>query len=231
MITPAFIVGNITAVLLTRDISSQLNGVESLNRLLAVSREGLAQLLPFIKANLQATKGRRNDLESSVRVCYEALFYVETTSSEAEMNLPFETFSRVCELSEDFKSEGNELEETGSEVTKTFTRKDITTLAYHMNFQRQLCSIDLASPQNPSSLADRDSNPGSSASATLKTTVGLCSRNTKIGDVVTVVRGCRSPLILRSVGNRYELIGEVYVHGFMRGEAVERFPEVEIELI
>ena len=41
------------------------------------------------------------------------------------------------------------------------------------------------------------------------------------GDVVCVLRGCRAPVILRPVGTRYQVIGDAYVYGFMRGEAFE----------
>jgi hypothetical protein len=40
------------------------------------------------------------------------------------------------------------------------------------------------------------------------------------GDVVTVLRGGRTPFVLRKKGDGYWLLGEAYVHGMMDGEAV-----------
>jgi hypothetical protein len=53
--------------------------------------------------------------------------------------------------------------------------------------------------------------------------IGLCSRNARIGDIATVVRGCKSSLFfsLRRVAGRFEIIGDMYVYGFMERQAVE----------
>ena len=42
-------------------------------------------------------------------------------------------------------------------------------------------------------------------------------------DVVVVPLGCYTPIILRPEGNRgeYRFVGDVYVHGYMQGKAVE----------
>ena len=48
------------------------------------------------------------------------------------------------------------------------------------------------------------------------------SRNkVKIGDWVCVLFGCNVPMILRPVGDRFELVGQVFCHGIMFGEAVQ----------
>jgi hypothetical protein len=60
--------------------------------------------------------------------------------------------------------------------------------------------------------------------------MGLCTPWAEVGDTVVVIPGCRHPVLLRKVGKRYELIDEIYVHGFMRGEAIGKFTEVEVEL-
>jgi hypothetical protein len=41
-----------------------------------------------------------------------------------------------------------------------------------------------------------------------------------VGDEIWVVSGCPTPLVLRKDGQRYNLVGEAYVHGVMHGEAV-----------
>jgi hypothetical protein len=60
---------------------------------------------------------------------------------------------------------------------------------------------------------------------------GISSSNSRIGDVVVVIRGCMHPLILRPVEGRHEIFGEIYVPGFMQGLATKMFKEVEIELV
>ena len=50
---------------------------------------------------------------------------------------------------------------------------------------------------------------------------GLALSTTKQGDLVCVIRGCNVPFVLRETQKgTFELIGEVYVHGIMNGEAV-----------
>ncbi|KAJ3537898.1 hypothetical protein NM208_g6132 [Fusarium decemcellulare] len=44
--------------------------------------------------------------------------------------------------------------------------------------------------------------------------------STCVGDVLWVLSGCPSPLVLRKVGQDYCVIGEAYVHGVMNGEAI-----------
>ncbi|KAL2059835.1 hypothetical protein VTL71DRAFT_9990 [Oculimacula yallundae] len=52
------------------------------------------------------------------------------------------------------------------------------------------------------------------------------------GDVVGILHGASIPFILRPVGNRFEVIGDAYVHGIMGGEAMDRETvEREIALI
>ena len=51
--------------------------------------------------------------------------------------------------------------------------------------------------------------------------IGLAPSSIKSGDQACVVLGCRSPLILRPTDDqRYMLVGECYVDGFMDGEAL-----------
>ncbi len=63
------------------------------------------------------------------------------------------------------------------------------------------------------------------------TTIRLFLHNTRFGDVVTVLRGCQIPLVLKKVeGGRFEVVGEIFVSGSWR-ETLERHKEVEIELV
>jgi Heterokaryon incompatibility protein (HET) len=49
---------------------------------------------------------------------------------------------------------------------------------------------------------------------------GLGPANLRKGDLCCVLFGAQVPFILRSVGMKYKLVGESYVHGIMKGEAV-----------
>jgi hypothetical protein len=51
-------------------------------------------------------------------------------------------------------------------------------------------------------------------------TPGLGPLAGREGDIVTVILGCRSPMLLRSTTGGYKVIGEVYYDGFMCGEAL-----------
>jgi hypothetical protein len=43
------------------------------------------------------------------------------------------------------------------------------------------------------------------------------------GDIVVVPFGCSTPILLRAEGRRNEFryVGDVYIHGYMNGEALE----------
>lgn len=41
------------------------------------------------------------------------------------------------------------------------------------------------------------------------------------GDLICVMGGCQTPLVLREKGERHELIGDAYVHGLMNGVAID----------
>lgn len=61
---------------------------------------------------------------------------------------------------------------------------------------------------------------------------GICSKNTRPGDVIIVTRNARSPAIIRSivgVEKRMAIIGPAYVHGIMYGEALENINSGERE--
>ena len=51
--------------------------------------------------------------------------------------------------------------------------------------------------------------------------LGLVPDFTKPGDLVCVLHGSSTPMVLRRVENDFECIGECYVHGIMYGEAVD----------
>ncbi len=51
---------------------------------------------------------------------------------------------------------------------------------------------------------------------------GFASSTVQPGDPIFVILGCSIPVILRPVdiGGRYEVVGECYVEGYMKGECV-----------
>lgn len=51
--------------------------------------------------------------------------------------------------------------------------------------------------------------------------IGMAPHETRKGDKICLLLGCRVPVVLRQrVEGGYELVGEVYVHGIMKGEAL-----------
>lgn len=50
--------------------------------------------------------------------------------------------------------------------------------------------------------------------------VGLGPGILEEGDICAVLFGGTVPFVMRSKGNEYLLLGEAYVHGIMRGEAI-----------
>lgn len=54
--------------------------------------------------------------------------------------------------------------------------------------------------------------------------------HTRIGDLVAVVFGCSTPLIIRPRGERFEVVGEAYVQGFMNGEALQLIDSDECQV-
>ena len=69
--------------------------------------------------------------------------------------------------------------------------------------------------------------------------LGLGPRSLQTGDHVFVLLGARVPFVLRPIQlvggsrNRYEMVGEAYIHGIMQGEALDRgeLSKMEIEIV
>jgi hypothetical protein len=58
---------------------------------------------------------------------------------------------------------------------------------------------------------------------------GLVPDHAQVGDLVCILYGCDVPVILRKIKGHYELIGESYVHGIMKGEAMEAVQRLEAQ--
>lgn len=51
--------------------------------------------------------------------------------------------------------------------------------------------------------------------------MGIGPRSMQPNDIVVVLRGGNTPFILRKgIDEQYHLVGEAYVHGILKGEAV-----------
>ncbi|OIW34504.1 hypothetical protein CONLIGDRAFT_658404 [Coniochaeta ligniaria NRRL 30616] len=48
--------------------------------------------------------------------------------------------------------------------------------------------------------------------------MGLVPAAARMGDSIALLVGCETPMVLRKVNQRYQVIGECYVHGVMEGE-------------
>lgn len=55
--------------------------------------------------------------------------------------------------------------------------------------------------------------------------VGLGTGFMTVDDIVVVPFECSTPVILRQEGDVFRLVGDVYVHGYMYGKAVEEYEE------
>ncbi|KAF2839477.1 hypothetical protein M501DRAFT_1051808 [Patellaria atrata CBS 101060] len=51
--------------------------------------------------------------------------------------------------------------------------------------------------------------------------IGLVPGNAGSNDLVAIFKGGRLPLLIRRKGSNFTLLGEVYLHGIMKGEAFE----------
>ncbi|KAI9775711.1 MAG: hypothetical protein M1839_000913 [Geoglossum umbratile] len=54
---------------------------------------------------------------------------------------------------------------------------------------------------------------------TTKGYIGIGPRSLQKGDAVALFKGGMVPLVIRSLGDKWELVGDCYVHGIMHGEA------------
>ena len=43
---------------------------------------------------------------------------------------------------------------------------------------------------------------------------------TKQGDLIAILFGCSTPMVIRPRGRRFQVIGEAYIQGLMDGEAI-----------
>lgn len=223
--TNIFILGTIKAILETGNVTSFR---QSMPLFITSGKAVLVQRLHFINWNLNSLEPTAWPIpdstvklsRSAVRAFYEALLYTSYGTGSVERSWPLEGFIALCDSLYHSQVEQGPAEDSDA----------LRNLIHPLKYQPQQCSITIADSQNngPTSV---ETYPAQQNGIVQRTTVGLCSPKSELGDIVVVARGCSYPLLLRQVGDKYQLIGEMYVYGFMEGEAVARFPEIEVELI
>lgn len=60
--------------------------------------------------------------------------------------------------------------------------------------------------------------------------IGRSRRTVQKGDLVCLILGCATPMVLRPVGKNFEVVGEIYMEGMMHGEAMAIVEEEEMIL-
>ena len=97
---------------------------------------------------------------------------------------------------------------------------------------------DKASQQNTTKISDKTQseripNQSTKPPQTRQSLYGLCPPHTQQGDYVCILFGCSVPVVLRPFNtagrDKFELVGEAYVHGKMNGEAVADLEEEDFE--
>jgi len=59
---------------------------------------------------------------------------------------------------------------------------------------------------------------------------GIGAPNVQKGDKICVLLGCDIPLIIRQVNNHYVVVGDCFVYGIMKGEAMKDIEESKLDL-
>ena len=60
--------------------------------------------------------------------------------------------------------------------------------------------------------------------------MGLCPNNYQEGDIVVILLGCAVPVLLRPHEGRYELVGDIYLYGYMYGKGIDELEEGKFKL-
>ncbi len=220
LVTSAFVVGTITDLHATNSMKMYLSD-GTYQVIFETCRKELSSWLGFITSNLRLANNLHADfVDSCIETAYHNLFHGGIDRKED--SLPFWKFVQLFEQRYLDRPEGD------CEKGYNPTIQDISLVVSAMTRKRYLCAIQVASS------IDVNTDQGSLDSKIEKeyTTIGACySSSAKVDDVVAVIVGCCNPLLLRRKKERFQVIGNMYVHGFMRGEALKKFEEVEIELV
>jgi hypothetical protein len=163
--------------------------------------------------------------EATIRAFYQMLSYTRYGKRKCDELIPLEVIGAFCRKL--YAAGINQLSE--SKWPHMRRRHFFHTI----EGSRVLCEIKSNNPNDDISTNFSQLNIGKPEKnlAIPKTSVGMCLPAARLGDVPAIIGGCRHPVLLRPKGEHYQLVGEIFVHGVMSGEAVGKFPEVRIKLI
>lgn len=60
--------------------------------------------------------------------------------------------------------------------------------------------------------------------------MGLCPESYEDGDIIVILLGCAVPVLLRPYNGYYELVGDVYLDGYMYGKGIDELEEGKFTL-
>jgi len=221
LVTPALVLGTITDLHNTNNMKMYISDA-TYQAVFETCRKEVTSWLAFITSNLRPANNPADSAESCMETAYCILFEAERFAGEKDDYLPFWKFLQLCEQ----RSLDRPEDDRGKDYRPTF--QDVSIVVSAMRRKRRLCAIQLA----PSVDVNTDQGSLDSEIETGDTTIGVCfCSSAQVDDVVAVIVGCRNPLLLRRENERFQVIGNMYVPGLTHGEALERFAEVEIELV
>ncbi|PMD13545.1 HET-domain-containing protein [Hyaloscypha hepaticicola] len=221
LVSPAFVLGTITDLHETNRMNMYISDA-TYQIIFEMCRNELSSWLGFITSNLRPANNPAKSVDSCMKTAWRNLFSAETFVGEEEDRLPFWKFVGF------FDQRPLDLPEGDRKKEYRPTFQDISMVVSAMRRKRHLCAIQLA----PSIDVNMDQGSLDLKIEKEDTTIGVCyCKNAKVDDVVAVIVGCRNPLLLRRKNERFQVIGNMWVLGFMHGEALKKFEEVEIELV
>jgi hypothetical protein len=221
LVTSALLLGTITDLRETNRMDMYISDA-TYQAVFETCRQELSSWLAFITSNLRLANNPAESIDSCMETAYRNLFDAERLIGEKDDRLPFWKFMQL------FEQRHIDRPDDDCEIKYRLTFQEISIVVSAMWRKRHLCAIQL----EPS--IDVNTGQGSLDSKIEKedTTIGVCCcKNAKVDDVVAVIVGCGNPLLLRRENKRFQVIGNMYVPSLMHGEALERFEQVEIELV
>jgi hypothetical protein len=219
LVTPALILGTITDLHETNTMDTYISDA-TYQAVFETCRKELSSWLAFITSNLRPANNPADSVDSCMKSAWHNLFDAEL--SKKDDCLPFRKFVRL------FEQRPLDRPDDDREIEYLPTKKETSIMVSFMWRKRHLCVIQLA----PSVDVNTDQGSLDLEIKTGDTTIGVCfCSSAQVDDVVAVIVGCRNPLLLRRENKRFQVIGNLWVPGFMHGQALKKFEEVEIELV
>jgi hypothetical protein len=221
LVTPALVLGTITDLRKTNRMDMYMSDA-TYKAGFETCRQELSSWLAFITSNLRPANNPAESVDSCMETAYHNLFDAQKLIGEKDDRLPFWKFVKLCEQRPlDRPNDDREIEYPP-------TIQEISFMVSAMRRKRHLCAIQL----EPSIDVNTDQGSLDSKIETEDTTIGVCfCSSAQVDDVVAVIVGCSNPLLLRRENERFQVIGNMWVPGFMHGQALKRFEEAEIELV